>query len=136
MRTPPPIRIHSRYSWKKWPAALKDAPRLTKTAVKPAMKASECKRMRERSKTETSEVSRSTDIPVTKERYEGKRGRTQGERNEKRPAENATTTPSDSATGRAVLQQRLDVGEGRLPVPVARPQGDAAHHAAAVDDEG
>src|SRR5215469_7604038 len=37
MRTPPPILIQSRYSRKNWPAALKDAPKLTKTAVKPAM---------------------------------------------------------------------------------------------------
>src|SRR5262245_56585090 len=103
MRTPPPIRIHSRYSWKKWPAARKDAPRLTKTTVKPAMKASECKRMLERSKTETSEVSRTTDIAVTKERNERNRESTQGASNENRPAENATATPSDSATARAIL---------------------------------
>jgi hypothetical protein len=67
------------------------------------MKASEWRRIRERSDTETSEVSRSTDIPVTNERYEGKRGSTQGERNEKSPAEKATRIPSDSATRLAIL---------------------------------
>src|SRR5215470_5891987 len=103
MRIPPPIRIQSRYSRKNWPAALKDAPRLTKTAVKPAMKAGEWSRIRDRSDTETSEASRSTDIPVTNERYDGKSGSTHGERNEKSPAENATSTPSDSAMGPAIL---------------------------------
>jgi hypothetical protein len=103
IRMPPPIRIQSRYSRKNCPAALKEAPRLTKTAVNPAMNASECRRIRERSDTETSEVSRSTDIPVTKERYEGKSGSTHGERNEKSPAEKATKIPSDSATGLAIL---------------------------------
>jgi hypothetical protein len=44
----------------------------------------------------TSLASRSTDIPVMKERYEGKRGSTHGDRNEKSPAEKATRTPSDS----------------------------------------
>src|SRR4029434_878953 len=102
IRMPPAMRIWRRYARKNWPAALKDAPRLTKTAVKPAMKASECRRIRERSDTETSEVSRSTDIPVTNERYEGKSGSTQGERNEKSPAEKATRMPSDSATGLAI----------------------------------
>jgi hypothetical protein len=34
--------------------------------------------------------SSSTDIPVMKERYEGKRGNTHGERNEKAPPRNAT----------------------------------------------
>jgi hypothetical protein len=43
-------------------------------------------------------VSRSTDIPVMNERYDGKSGSTHGERNEKRPAENATRTPRDSLT--------------------------------------
>jgi hypothetical protein len=32
------------------------------------------------------------------DRYEGKSGSTQGERNEKSPAEKATRTPSDSLT--------------------------------------
>jgi hypothetical protein len=35
-------------------------------------------------------------MPVTNERYEGKRGSTQGERKEKRPAVNATDRPSGS----------------------------------------
>src|SRR3990170_4350024 len=50
------------------PAALNEAPRLTNTTVKPAMKASECSITRARSESETSEASRSTDMPVTKER--------------------------------------------------------------------
>src|SRR5262249_37726934 len=103
MRRPPPILIQSRYSRKNWPAALKDAPRLTKTAVKPAMKARERRKMRERRDPETPGVGRSTDTPARKERYEGKSGSTQGERNEKSPAENATSTSSDSATGPAIL---------------------------------
>jgi hypothetical protein len=35
-------------------------------------------------------------MPVINERYEGKRGRTQGDRKEKSPAPNATATPIDS----------------------------------------
>src|SRR5262247_2018266 len=121
MRTPPPIRIQLRYSRKNWPAALNEAPRLTNTAVNPAMKASECSRIRERSDADTSDASRSTDMPVTNERYDGKSGSTQGDRNEKSPAENATTMPRDSPTWLpvlgSILQQRLDVGEGGLAVP-------------------
>ena len=38
-----------------------------------------------------------------KERYDGNSGRTHGERKENSPAENATTTPSDSAIPGAYL---------------------------------
>ena len=37
-------------------------------------------------------------MPVMNERYEGNSGSTQGERNEKSPAENATAIPRDSPT--------------------------------------
>ena len=37
-------------------------------------------------------------MPVMNDRYDGKSGSTQGERNEKSPAEKATRTPRDSLT--------------------------------------
>ncbi len=77
---------------------LKEAPRLTNTTLKPRMKATECRSTRVRAPAVTSLVRRSTDIPVMNDRYDGKSGSTQGERNEKSPAEKATRTPSDSLT--------------------------------------
>src|SRR5215813_15280312 len=97
MRAPPAIRMTSRYSKRNWPAALNDAPRLTNTVVNPAMKAIEWSRTVLRTD-DASLVSRSTDMPVMKDKYDGKSGRTHGDRNENNPAENATRIPSDSPT--------------------------------------
>src|SRR6185295_18808591 len=60
------------------------------------MKAMEWSSTRVRVAESTSPARRSTDIPVMKDRYDGNSGRTQGERNENSPAENATATPRDS----------------------------------------
>src|SRR5262245_50946213 len=80
-RAPPAIRIQSRYSRRNWPAAQSDAPRITNTVVNPAMKAIEWSRTVLRAP-DASLVSWSTDMPVMKDKYDGKRGRTHGDRNE------------------------------------------------------
>src|SRR4029453_2631317 len=114
MRAPPATRIQSRYSKRNWPAALNDAPRLTNTVVNPAMNAIECNRTMLRAP-DASAVSRSTDIPVMKDRYDGKSGRTHGDRNENKPAENATRIPSDSPMSR--LYSRRDAKNARAGGP-------------------
>jgi len=43
-------------------------------------------------------LSSSTDIPVINERYEGKRGNTQGDKKENAPAVNATRRLTESCT--------------------------------------
>src|SRR5215469_8241178 len=99
------------------------------------MKQSEWASTRARAPAATSPVSRSTDMPVMKERYDGNSGSTQGDRNEKSPAENATSTPSDSLMP-ASLQQRLEERAPVLAVPLARAVGEEHPLAVAVDDEG
>src|SRR5215468_82873 len=107
------------------------------TAVKPAMKATECSSTRERVPASTSPASRSTDMPVMKDRYDGNSGSTQGERNENSPAENATSTPSDSVIARSprLPEDRLEEGAARRPRPVADAVGEERAVALAVDDE-
>src|SRR6188474_991687 len=83
----------------------------------------------------TSPASRSTDIPVMKERYDGNSGRTHGERNENSPAENATATPRDSVIACGLLEHRLEEVAGRLAVPLTRAIGEVGAIALAVDDE-
>src|SRR5262249_14481558 len=57
-----------------------------------------CTSTRRRTAGESSALRSATDMPVMNERYDGKRGSTQGERNENNPALNATATPSDCPT--------------------------------------
>jgi hypothetical protein len=61
----------------------------TNTAENPSTNATECPRTLRRSGAPAA-WSWSTDIPVMNERYEGKRGSTQGDRKEKSPPANAT----------------------------------------------
>ena len=87
-----------------WPRTLNDAPMATNTIEKPAMNASECAITRQRSVPRVADPwSCSTDIPVMKDRYEGNSGSTHGERNEKIPAENATTRETFRIGGPALL---------------------------------
>src|SRR5713101_9563743 len=78
------------------------------------MKASEWMSTRPRSATSTCSRRRSTDMPVIKDRYEGKSGSTQGERNESSPAENATSTPVDSVTDLSSAPQQSWPSQPRL----------------------
>src|SRR5260370_26063473 len=113
IRSPPTTRIQSRLSKRNRPAAENDAPSATKIIEKPTMKARECRRIRPRVSAVTSSVRALTDIPVMNDRYDGKSGRTQGERNEKSPALKATKTPSECAMSRSALaggEPVLDLG--------------------------
>src|SRR5437867_9139256 len=118
-----------------WLAALNEAPRLTKIAVKPAMKATEWSSTRPRVPASTSLASRSTDMPVMNERYEGNSGNTQGDRNESRPAENATSTPIDSVIRVSSFQQRLEEGLGGRAAPLARSVREERAISLPADDE-
>src|SRR5262245_22858979 len=97
------------------------------------MNASEWSSTRVRVPASTSRVRRSIDIPVMNERYEGKSGRTQGDRNENNPAENATSTVSELATALPEdgLEERLSGGAA----PFARAVGDERAMPVAIDDE-
>src|SRR2546422_10686651 len=77
------------------PAALNEAPSATNTTEKPRTNATECNSTRRRAAGPRSAVRSATDIPVMNEMYEGKRGSTQGERNEKSPALKDTATRSE-----------------------------------------
>src|SRR5690242_20880395 len=99
------------------------------------MKQIEWASTRARAPAATSPVSRSTDMPVMKERYDGNSGSTQGDRNEKSPAEKATSTPSDWFMPISP-EQRLEERVAVLAVPFARAVGEEHPLAVAVDDEG
>src|SRR5262249_31049312 len=105
MSTPPTRRIQSRYSRRNAPAALNEAPSATKTTEKPITKVTACSITRRRTADVRSALRSDTDIPVTKDRYEGKSGSTHGDRNENSPALNATTTPSGSLIGDSILRR-------------------------------
>src|SRR5262245_3176244 len=137
---------------------LKDAPRATKTSEKPRTKASAFRRTRRRAALSRSSVRAEIDMPVMNERYEGKRGSTQGERNEKSPALRATAMPRDSPTISAPRPRRRAPTRSTAPalaprtrarstthaleqcprgrsVPGTGPQCHGHHSAARVDDE-
>src|SRR5437867_9518005 len=99
------------------------------------MKATEWSRTRPRAPPVTSPASRSTDIPVMKDRYDGNNGNTQGDRKEKSPAENANRGPSDSLM-RVLSQERLEQRLAVRSVPLAGAVGEEGAVAALVDDEG
>src|SRR5215470_19993728 len=88
------------------------------------MNASECSSTRTRVPESTSAARRLTDIPVMNERYDGNKGRTNGERNDTSPAENATATPRDSVTSPAYLsidsKNSLAAGPSHSRGPLAK----------------
>src|SRR5918999_5220795 len=89
--TPPTILIVFRYSRRRPPRKLADAPSETNTREKPMIKANEFNTTRQRTRERACALRiSSSETPETKERYEGISGRTQGERNEKTPAAKAT----------------------------------------------
>ena len=74
----------------------------TKTMEKPTTKARELARIHRRPRASSAaDWSWSTDIPVMKERYEGKSGSTHGDRKENSPPPNATRIDSSPAIGYA-----------------------------------
>src|SRR5947207_12542401 len=107
------------------------ATRETNTSEKQKTNASAWRITRRRASAVRSACRSATDMPVTNERYEGKSGRTHGERNEKSPAVNATTIPSGSLmSAREPADERM---RGRV-VPVARPECQRLHRPVAIDD--
>ncbi len=91
MTIPPPLRIQSMDSAKNCPRRLAEAPRAMKTRENPAMKQAAFRRSTRRVRASPCRACRSVkETPARYERYEGTRGRTQGERKEKTPAPSAT----------------------------------------------
>src|SRR5262245_42915524 len=140
---PPIRRIQSRYWNSSWPAALKEAPSATNTSEKPSTKVTACSSTRRRAAAVRSVDRSATDMPVMKDKYDGNSGRTQGERKEKSPALNATTTPREAAPitaspktlGASSPGQTLDNGVRGVAVPVAGADGERREVAVAGDDE-
>src|SRR5216684_6176112 len=139
MSTPPTRRIPSRESRRNVPAALNEAPSATKITEKPTTKAMACSITRRRAAAVRSALRSDTDMPVTKDRYEGNSGSTQGDRNENSPAVNATTTPSGSFIGPRASATQPRQGLEDLLVAGADPVVDLdefpAHDALAIDHE-
>src|SRR5215470_10442921 len=132
IRAPPTRRIQSRCSSSSWPAALNDAPSATNTTEKPTTNVTACVNTRRRMAAVRSFERSATDMPVMNDRYDGNRGSTHGDRNEKSPALKATRTPTEP---RMLAREPFDEGVGGVVVPVPGADGQRGQRAVARDDE-